>query len=206
MLEYVRTVQLTTKFTLTCTIHVCIFHSRNQSELACHTLVILRTLHSSHTSSATHESDMVCCTRVRLRMLHASQTPCAACESDFACCMQVRPCVLHASQTSHAARKSDPVCCTRVRLRMLHASQNPCAARESDFACCTQVRPRVLHASQTSCAARKLVYVYYVHTYHSKMNTKHANDPNDTRLRQDTQLNSCTHSKTKHTISNTKRT
>ena len=86
------TVQLTTKFTLACTIHACVyqFYSRDQSELACHcTKVIPRALHSSHTSSATRESDMAYCTRVRLCILLSSQTSCAARESDFVCCMRV---------------------------------------------------------------------------------------------------------------------
>ena len=111
-------VQLTTKFTLACTIHACVFqfYSRDQSELMCHTRVILRALHSSH-MSATCESDMACCMRVRPRGLHASQTSCATCESDMACCMLVRLPVLHVSQTSCAARESDFVCCKRVIVR-----------------------------------------------------------------------------------------
>ena len=79
------TVQLTTKFTLVCTIHACVyqFYSRDWLELACHRMrVIPRALllhashtscaHSSHTSSATRELDMACCTRVRPHALHAS--------------------------------------------------------------------------------------------------------------------------------------
>ena len=46
---YVHTVQLTAKFTLTCTIHACVvqFYSSDLSELACHTRVRLLMLHSS---------------------------------------------------------------------------------------------------------------------------------------------------------------
>ena len=84
-------VQLTTKFTLACTIHTRVFqfYSRDQLELACDMRVILRVLHSRHTSSATRESDMACCMQVRLCVLHASQSSCAARESDFVCCMRV---------------------------------------------------------------------------------------------------------------------
>ena len=54
------TVQLTTKFTLACTIHMCVyqFYLRDQSELACHcTRVILQVLHASWTWRAAHEAD-----------------------------------------------------------------------------------------------------------------------------------------------------
>ena len=78
-------VQLTTKFTIACTIHVCIFqfYSRDQLELVCHTRAILWALHLSHISSATRESDMACYTQVGHGVLHASQTSCAACESVY---------------------------------------------------------------------------------------------------------------------------
>ena len=92
MVKKICTVQLTTKFTLMCTIHECVyqFYSRDQLEFVCHcTQVILRALHSSHTLSATCEWDMTCYTRVRLCVLHVSQTLCAACESDFVCCTRV---------------------------------------------------------------------------------------------------------------------
>ena len=122
-------VQLTTKFTLACTIHSCVFqfYSRDQLELMCHTRVILRALHSSHTSSATRESYMACCTRVRLCVLHESQTSCAALESYFECYMRVIHGVLHG-----------------VRLCVLHESQTSCAARESNFVCYTRVSVRIL--------------------------------------------------------------
>ena len=71
------------------------FYSKNQSELACHTRVILCALHSSHTSSATCESDKACCTRVGHGVLHTSQISCAARESDFVCCTRVIVRILH---------------------------------------------------------------------------------------------------------------
>ena len=75
----------------------------------------------------------------------------------------------HASHTLCAALES-------YVLQVLHASRTWCAAHELDFACCTRVRPCVLHASQTSCAARESLYVAILRTYHSKLNTKHANE------------------------------
>ena len=70
-----------------------------------------------------------------------------------------------------------------------HASHTSCAAatRESYFVQCTRVIHRVLHASQTWRAARESVLVHYtrvivcsylciLRTYHSKLNTKHANE------------------------------
>ena len=75
------TVQLTTKFTLACTIHV-----RMCSSILFERLVgACVSLHASHTScaAATRESYFVQCTRVIHRVLHASQTWRDARESDL---------------------------------------------------------------------------------------------------------------------------